>query len=178
MAKLKGDFSQIKVINGPLLPIAFIPNSSAMQLKTILQRRMYLCAICQSKKKGLPDVVANLCSYKISNIKFERRKMFLFQLSNFMCFFRFRFREIYWYPFKEDCTFVSFPNSDFDSIPCHFEPFYRFPVSTQDLQKPIGFQLHHRIRQKYQKISKGEKRMAFSLQESLNPLSLVSHLCH
>ena len=88
MAKLKGDFSQIKVINGPLLPIAFIPNSSAMQLKTILQRRMYLCAICQSKKKGLPDVVANLCSYKISNIKFERRKMFLFQLSNLMCFFK------------------------------------------------------------------------------------------
>ena len=127
------------------------------------------------RKKGLPDVVANQCSYKISNIKFERRKMFLFQLSNFMCFFRFRFREIYWYPFKEDCTFVSFPNSDFDSIPCHFEPFYRFPVSTQDLQKPIGFQLHHRIRQKYKK---GKKRMALLLQESSNPLSLESHLCH
>ena len=35
-----------------------------------------------------------------------------------------------------DCTFVPFPNSDFDSIPAVTPPFYWFPVSSQDLQKP------------------------------------------
>ena len=40
---------------------------------------------------------------------------------------------MYWYSSKEDCTF---PNSDFDSIPAVTPPFYWFPVSSQDLQKP------------------------------------------